>query len=85
MPELDISAACPRCRRLIDIRIVPIELLARELELGSSRLLAEVHSLAFHYGWSEAEILGLPRHRRWQYLGLITAQVTGGSLTEDWR
>ena len=36
-------------------------------------LLAEVHRLAWHYHWSEAEILALPRHRRQQYLRLIDA------------
>ena len=36
-------------------------------------LLADVHRLAWHYHWSEAEILALPRGRRAHYLALIDA------------
>ncbi|MCK7500249.1 MAG: hypothetical protein MZW92_65580 [Comamonadaceae bacterium] len=32
-----------------------------------------VHRLAWHYHWSEAEILALPRGRRAHYLALIDA------------
>lgn len=84
-PELGLAVACPHCRLTIEIEIDPMALLVRELRLGGARLLAEVHCLAFHYGWSEAEILALPRARRWRYLELIAAQVTGGSLSDDWR
>lgn len=81
----DIEVACPDCRLPIALYLDPTELLVRELALGASRLLAEVHVLAFHYGWREAEILALPRPRRWRYLALISAQVTGGSLDDGWR
>lgn len=35
------------------------------------RLYEEVHHLALHYHWSEAEILRLPRSKRLRYLGLL--------------
>ncbi|MEQ1955821.1 hypothetical protein [Mesorhizobium sp. CN2-181] len=84
-PALGFAVGCPECHLPIPIEIDPLELLARELQMGAHRLLAEVHSLAFHYGWSEAEILALPRNRRWRYLELISAQLTGGALTDGWR
>lgn len=84
-PELGIAAPCPSCRLLIEIEIDPVDLLSREVRLGASRLMAEIHCLAFHYGWSEAEILALPRTRRWRYLELIADQVTGRPLADGWR
>ena len=38
---------------------------------AASALLQEVHQLARHYGWSEAQILALPAHRRAHYLALV--------------
>ncbi len=84
-PALGFAIGCPDCGLPIWFEIDPLDLLARELQLGAGRILAEVHSMAFHYGWTEADILGLPRHRRWSYLGLITAQLTGGPLSDGWR
>ena len=81
----DIALTCLDCRLPIAIHLNPLELLARELALGAPRLLAEVHTLAFHYGWAEKDVVALPRARRWQYIAFITAQITGGSLTSDWR
>lgn len=83
-PDLGVAAPCPECRLLIEIEIDPIELLTRELGLGATRLMAETHSLAFHYGWSEADILALPRDRRWRYLELIADQISGRPLSDGW-
>jgi len=83
-PDLSIPVTCPGCRLPIELEIDPLDFLARELAVGARRLVAEIHCLAFHYGWSEADILALPRRRRWEYLSLITAQLTGGSLTRNW-
>lgn len=84
-PNLGVAAPCPACGLLIEIEIEPLDLLARELGLGVHRLTAEIHSIAFHYGWGEAEILALPRDRRWRYLELIADQVAGRSLNDGWR
>ncbi|MGH7392800.1 MAG: DUF6760 family protein [Candidatus Rokuibacteriota bacterium] len=34
-------------------------------------LYRDVHALAWHYHWSEREILTLPREKRRRYLGLL--------------
>jgi hypothetical protein len=41
----------------------------------------EIHTLASHYHWSEAEILGLPQSRRRLYIGMINRSV--GSHRQD--
>lgn len=83
-PELAFLARCPGCRALVEIVIDPFGLLSRELRVGADRLLAEVHSLAFHYHWPEGEILALPRPRRWRYLELLARELEGRPLLEGW-
>lgn len=82
--DLFIVTACPACGTALEVELDPFDLLARELGLGSSRLLAEVHSLAFHYGWSEDAVLDLPRTRRWAYLELLRNQLEGRPLVDAW-
>ena len=79
--DLAIVSSCPQCGTWIEVELDPVELLVQSLATGEQRLLAEVHSLAFHYGWSEADILALPRPRRFAYLGLLRDQVEGRPLT----
>ncbi len=79
-PSTGLQVGCPACAAVMEVRIDPLVLLARELRAGGDRLLLETHCLAFHYGWSEDAILALPRERRWGYLALLRAQVTGAPL-----
>lgn len=68
-PELatQASANCPECS---GANVMPIDPYVC-LGLVNGNLFAEIHQLAVHYHWSEAEILGLPRWRRKKYLTLI--------------
>ncbi|MFE9692386.1 hypothetical protein [Micromonospora sp. NPDC005806] len=79
-PVRHVQVPCPSCGALMEATLDPLVVLARELRAGGDRLLLETHCLAYHYGWSEEEILGLPRGRRWGYLGLLRAQLTGAPL-----
>ncbi len=79
--DLAVVTACPRCGCWIEVEVDPVELLARSLATGEQRLLAEVHTLALHYGWSEDQILGLPRPRRHAYLELLRDHLDGRPLT----
>ena len=79
--DLAFVSECPRCSGWIELELDPVDLLARSLATGEQRLLAEVHSLAFHYSWSEADILALPRPRRFAYLELLRDQLEGRPLT----
>lgn len=82
-PELAIAAPCPACQAWMEVRMDAAVMLQQELTSMAGRLLAEVHSLAFHYHWSEAEILALPRVRRWQYLELLGRQLAGQPLYRE--
>lgn len=64
---LQVQACCPACGSACVIELDPYRVLDRR----SDALLHEVHRLAWHYHWSEAEILALPRARRQHYLRLI--------------
>lgn len=82
--DLAFVTSCPSCGAWMELELDPFELLSRELGLGAGRLLAEVHCLAFHYGWSEEAVLDLPRARRWAYLELLRNQLEGRPLVDLW-
>jgi hypothetical protein len=81
-PDLAFVARCIECEAWIEIELDPWRLLVRELAAGGDRLLAEVHALAFHYHWSEHDILSLPRARRWRYLQLLGRELEGRPLLD---
>ena len=78
--DLAVVTACPRCGTWIEVELDPFDLLVRSLATHEQRLLAEVHCLAFHYGWSQADILALDRPRRLAYLELLGNQLEGRPL-----
>ena len=81
-PDLAFVARCPHCQAWIEVELDPWRLLARELAAGGDRLLTEVHALAYHYHWSEHDILMLPRARRWRYLELLKRELEGRALID---
>lgn len=85
-PATAAVARCPACGAWIEMDPDPADLLAQALRRAAGRLPAEVHALAYHYGWSEAEVLGLPRARRHRYLDLLVRELEGRPLTgpEGW-
>lgn len=74
-PHADVrfALACPFCnhRWRAPFDIVPF--LWTELDAWALRLLDEVHTLAYAYGWTESEILGLSELRRRHYLQMVEA------------
>lgn len=65
---LQLSLACPSCQQL---HATPLDVAAfcwAEIEAQMPRLLDEVHLLASHYGWHEADILAMGSARRSHYL-----------------
>lgn len=66
--SLELSMACPHCREAI---VVPVDIgvfFWEELDAFARRLVDDVDTLALRYGWSEADILGMPEQRRRRYL-----------------
>jgi len=62
-----ITTACPECGAAQVVELNPYWIPG----LGGIELYEEVHAIASHYHWGEAEILALPRERRHLYLNLI--------------
>jgi hypothetical protein len=74
-PEMIIAASCPRCGRSFDIPFEIQDFFFGELQASNEMLYREVHYLAYHYHWSEEEILGLPRGKRRHYIGLLAEEI----------
>ncbi len=62
-----MQTECPECGAANNVDLDPYRVLAR----SSDELLRQVHQIATHYHWGEAEILAMPRMRRQRYLDLI--------------
>jgi hypothetical protein len=69
--DITFAMACPECGQLWESGLDIGPFLWSALRIGASSLLREVHQLATAYGWSEAEILALPRVRRETYLDMV--------------
>ena len=46
-----------------------------ELTAGESQLHRELHYLAYHYHWSEKEILSMDRDRRRKYIAILADEI----------
>jgi len=69
--NIELGLECPHCggswRQAFDI----VDFLWGEVAWAAQRLLREVHVLAWAYGWSEEQILGLSDARREFYLDRV--------------
>jgi len=68
---LTVSCACPVCGSANDVRVDLEEIVLARLRRRQRMLLDDVHTLASRYGWTEAEVLAVPSHRRAQYVAMI--------------
>jgi hypothetical protein len=69
--DLELEAPCPYCGGDNAVHFCIQDLLLGALVRERPRLLGEIHLLARAYGWSLAEILGLPRTDRRALVGLL--------------
>jgi hypothetical protein len=75
MVEREIETACAECSRTF---VTPVDLrrfFFGELRTDNEMLYQEVHYLAYHYHWSEAEILAMPRTKRALYLDVLSGEI----------
>ena len=73
--ELDMEMNCPECGRLF---VAPFDLQSfffGELRAGGDRLYREVHYLAYHYHWSEHEIMDMTVEKRHKYVNLLADEI----------
>jgi hypothetical protein len=76
--EIELDLGCPSCGTPFAVVLDTPAFLLQELDARAARLLEEVHALAFHYHWSEHEILAMAPTRRERYLTLL-ADALGGA------
>jgi hypothetical protein len=69
--DVRVSLACPACGHAFERRFDVARQLWDELEDWAGRTLAEVHTLACAYGWSEPQVLALGAARRRRYLAMV--------------
>jgi hypothetical protein len=75
--DLELEPTCPECGRAFVAPFDTTAFFLHEMRAGALDLLREFHLLAFHYHWSEAEILALRRDRRRAYLSLVRDTLRG--------
>lgn len=76
--EIAIDASCPACGEALSTLLDAGQYFALELTERSEWLWREVHLLAWHYHWSESEILRLPARKRRRYLRLLDEALAEG-------
>ena len=70
--EVEIDLNCTACGHRWSVIFDIVPFLWTEICVQARRLLGEVHTLAWAYGWSEADILSLSATRRQFYLEMVT-------------
>jgi hypothetical protein len=73
--ELTMEAQCPECAHGFVVAFDPQELLFGELRTSHDLLYREVHYLAYHYHWSEREIMAMPRDKRRRYIAVLAGEL----------
>jgi hypothetical protein len=75
--EIEVEGACPECGTLCWTRFdIPV-FFVEEMRGNLHALEREVHLLAFHYHWSEQDILSMPRRKRQRYIELLREELGG--------
>ncbi len=70
LADITLRPTCWQCHAVVSLTLDPAVELAARLASWSD-LLYDVHALALTYGWSEPDVLSLPRPRRADHLLLI--------------
>jgi len=70
--DLELELVCPECGHEFVVPFDITQFFLSEMRTDRQQLAREVHHLAFHYHWSETEILSLTRSRRHMYLSLLS-------------
>jgi hypothetical protein len=73
--ELTMDANCPECGRKFTLPFNIQDFFFGELQVSHDLLFREVHYLAYHYHWSESEILQMPRDKRRKYIEILADEI----------
>jgi hypothetical protein len=80
--DFDLNVVCPECGHRFVQPVDFARLFFQEIVQRRGQLYHEVHVLARHYHWSEAEILGLTRAKRRMYLEFLATDRHDGGPAE---
>ncbi len=72
---LTMDLTCLECGRAFEMPFDLQDFFFGELRTSRDLLYREVHYLAYHYHWSEGEILGLPRDKRRHYIEVLADEI----------
>lgn len=77
--EARLETECPSCGADVEAILDAFSFLQEEMMRRSVHLMREVHTLAWHYHWSEHDILAMTADRRGTYLDLIAETYEGSA------
>jgi len=73
--DLTLAAHCPECNREFTVPFDLQGFFLAECQTSRDFLYREVHYLAYHYHWSEQEILALSREKRRHYIAILGEEL----------
>ncbi|MEI9971340.1 MAG: DUF6760 family protein [Ignavibacteriota bacterium] len=73
--EQTIDTVCSECGRSFAVPFDVQRFFFGEFRTDGDLLYRQVHYLAYHYHWSESEIMAMPRTKRQKYLELLTDEL----------
>lgn len=73
--ELIMESTCPECGREYAVPFDVQNFFLGELRTNRDLLYREIHYLAFHYHWSEREIMDMPRQKRRTYIEVLSSEI----------
>lgn len=69
--ELKLNLTCPVCGHPFAVLFDTATFFLQEIERRGARLYREIHTLALHYHWREADVLRMSAARRHTYLEML--------------
>ncbi len=73
--ELNMEVNCPECARLFTVPFDLQDFFFGEMRTSRDLLYREVHYLAYHYHWSEKEIMEMPKDQRRNYIEVLADEI----------
>lgn len=73
--DLTMGAKCPECGREFTLPFELQDFFFGELRVSQDLLYREIHYLAYHYHWSEREIMEMPREKRRKYIEVLADEI----------
>ena len=73
--DLTLGANCPNCHRDFTMPFDLQQFFFGEWQTSHELLCREVHYLAYHYHWSEKEIMEFPREKRRKYIEVLAEEI----------